>query len=206
MSVVLHRAIREAIAQTPTYEEKAILVSQILEATNDVAGHQKDVYDAVHHLFTVMPTRLVRGSMFLVSTQDVHNGVELAWDAREETRPGYTTGQGITAAYEPDEPIALALRTLERVCEMRAGYVRTSHESISNSSSFPRRPYLHRRVVAHLPLPPEVAKARADQAKLQAEAPARVDVTLTPAKKDPWRAVWPSPRPHAPVVTMRARK
>lgn len=180
-------------------------MSQVLEATTDVAGREDDVYRAVHALFTLIPARLVPGSVFLVRTQDVDHAVELAWDAREEPREGYAAGQGLLAAYEPTEPVAGALRELERVCNVRAGYVRASYEEIKNSSSFPRRPFLHRRVIAHLPLPPGVAEARALQAKAVAEAPKDVQVDLKPKRDDAWRAMWPVPRPRS-AAPRRARK
>lgn len=180
----------------PGYREKAILASQVLEATAPVAGRDSDIYRAVHDLFSAMPTRLVRGSVFLVTTQDVEDGVELAWDAREEARPGYESGQGLLAAYDPDEPLARALATLERVCNTRAGYVRTSYEELTNSSSFPRRPYLHRRVVARLPLTHEAAEARlrARQAEKERDGPL---VSLAPPSrpKGPRQASWPVPIP-----------
>ncbi|HVM45901.1 MAG TPA: hypothetical protein VM582_08200 [Candidatus Thermoplasmatota archaeon] len=204
MSAVLHQAIKEAIRDATGYREKGILVSQVLEATSDVAGRGTDLYDAVHALFTAMPSRLVRSSMFLVSTQDVKDGVELSWDAREEPRAGFVAGQGLFAAYEQDEPIALALRELERVCQMRAGYVRAAYEEVSNSSSFPRPPFVHRRVIAHLPLAPGVAEARARQAEMESAASRLVSVTSVPKKeREPaWRGF---PMPRVPVARVRRR-
>ncbi|HET6403953.1 MAG TPA: hypothetical protein VFH78_04850 [Candidatus Thermoplasmatota archaeon] len=208
MSVVLHRAIRDALEGTPAYHEKGILVSQVLEATHNVAGRESDLYDAVYRLFSAMPARLVRGSVFLVTTQDVEDGVELAWDAREEPRAGYTTGQGLHAAYEADEPIARALRQLETACQMRSGYLRASYEEVSNSSSFPRQPYLHRRVVAHLPMPAGEAAERLRQLRVEQRTPPPT-VSVVPARKEKdssWRGLWPTnPRAPAPLARVGRR-
>lgn len=204
--MVLNTAIKDAIQNTPGYREKAILVSQVLEATGPVVGENDEVYAAIHKLFSAIPARLVHGSMFLVTTQDLDHGVELVWDAREEPRGGYVPGQGLQAPYEPHEPIALALGELERVCEMRAGSVRASYEQVASSSSFPRRPFLHRRVVALLPFPRDVAEARARARQEQRDAPQRVDVTVTTDDREPtWRSLWPKPRPMAPLPTLAKR-
>lgn len=178
---VLHRAIQDAI-RDGGYEKKGILVDPVLQATLGVAGDEAELYSAVHMLFMAMPDRLVRGSLFLIATQDVEDGVELAWDSREEPRMSFAAGQGLLAPYEPGERIAIALADLSRYCDSRAGYVRTSYEQVSNSSSFQRGPYLHRRVVARLPLSPDVQEVRSREAQRE-RAPSLPHVTALRAPR-----------------------
>lgn len=151
MSRVLHKAIRDALRDTPAYEARAIAVSAVLEATADLEAEASILYDAVHRLFAAMPARLVRGSVLLITTQDAKDATELAWDAREDYRETVEGAQTLTAGYKPDEPIALALTDLERFCQLRAGYVHARVQAVRNSSSFERPAYVHRRVIAHLP-------------------------------------------------------
>lgn len=198
MARALHEAIQDALAG-PGYQDQAILASHVLEATHPIDTDEATLYRCVHAFFSSLPRRLIPGSVFLVTTTDVDDGIELAWEAREVPKDDYRPGEGIYGAYDHDEPLARALRDLERYCDLRAGYVRTTYEKVQNSSSFRRPDHIHRRVVAKLPLSPVLASLRAQEAHARPGLPHASVVAVPPEGSAPREA------PRVPASDARRR-
>lgn len=173
MSRVLHRAILDALRDAQDYREKGILVSPLLEATVDLAAHESVLYQAVYTLFRALPSRLLPGSLLLVSTQDVEGGVELLWEGREPFSPE-PEGRDVLNLLRSGphgDLLEIAMLALERFCEARAGYVEQRVEPGSTSSAFERAPYVVRRVAAYLPALSGAGRASSSVARPEPSAP-----------------------------------
>lgn len=184
MARVLHQAIQDAIRDAKGFEERSILVTAVLEATHDLDARETVLYQSVYTIFSAMPERLVRGSLFQVSTMDVENAVQLSWEAREEPTL-MPAGQDVyrVMTYGPHgDLVGIALRALERFCQVRAGYLESRFQEVRNSSSFAQPDYIVRRVVAVIPCKPETLAA--GQAIAEPQHPAELSVHRAPQGRE----------------------
>ena len=152
MSQALHAAIRHALADSPAYGARGILVTTILEAKADLRVPTDVLYNAVYTLFCALPWRLVPGTSMLVTTLDVPGGVELTWECREEPT---TNEKGLRDAlrHGPHGDLAdIAYAALERFCGLRAGECLAQRTLVPASPRFPRGDAVLRRVRVFLPL------------------------------------------------------
>lgn len=151
MSRTLHAAIRHAVADSPAYRSRGILVSLLLEAEADLRVGDDVLYNAVYTLFCALPHRILPGTSMVVSTFDVQGGVELRWECREE--PTLTEGdlRQVLRQGPHGDLVDIAFAALERFCGLRAGDCLTDLAPVPASPHFPRGVALHRRVRAFLP-------------------------------------------------------
>ncbi|HVM45871.1 MAG TPA: hypothetical protein VM582_08050 [Candidatus Thermoplasmatota archaeon] len=168
LAQTLHRAILDALADSPGYAERGILTLPALEATLPLHAEDSLLYRAIYTIFRALPERLVPGTMLSISTIDTPEGVELMWEGKERT-PAEGALRDVLASGPYGDLLELAVLALEGFCNMRAGYVESVRETSPSASSFERPPYIVRRVTALIPTLPaanEACQQRAVEAQM----------------------------------------
>lgn len=154
MAKTLHAAIRHALADSPAYRSRGILVSTALTAEADLNAEGDVLYNAVYTLFCALPWRVVPGTSVYITTFDVASGIELAWECREEPQLAEGTLRDVLRQGPHGDLVDIALDALEGFCGMRGGECVTERTPVVSSPQFPRSETLLRRVRAYLPAAP----------------------------------------------------
>ena len=178
MTHPLHKAIYDAL-KDPAYADKGILVTTILEATQNLDADESLLYRAVYTIFRALPGRLLPGTTLAISTFDLpEGGIELTWEGRERIEPedaGATDLRSILGQGPHGDLVEIAILALQRYCNMRAGHLDSRRDKVGESSSFARPAHIVRRVVAVIPA--TMPSAGATSSLREAE-----DATTTPGR------------------------
>lgn len=170
MSQALHAAIRHALADSPGYRLRGILLSTVLDATLDLRVPNDVLYNAVYTLFAALPSRLVPGTSVFISTVDVRGGVELTWECREEVSLDARELRDALRRGPHGDLVEIAYHALEAFCGLRAGECVAERALVPASPQFPRGDAVLRRVRAFLPVSREEGLAAAEERRGQAQA------------------------------------